>query len=364
MKITCERDTLNAAMRVVSGKLKAASDIPILHHVLMEAEGQSLKLTGHNLDCCATTTVASEVDEAGAVAIPADRLARMIAGVAAGARVTISADDKTAKVRAGRSTYQFALLPATDFPAVMEPINPTSFMLSAKEVDTLFKSPAACISSEETRFYLRGICLQHRKKMLVACATDGHRLLETQVKVETAPFENVIVPEFACAAIALLAKDGDVTIEISKDLIAVTAGSSRFVSKLIAGTFPDYSRVIPPPAPTITVDAAALDAALSRLLAACDPEKTKAVKLSWGDNAESITATLTSDVATGQDEIECDSSEIKAGEIGAQVEFLRSLIDAADSDVIRMHMTDPGTPIRIEVPNRDGFVAVCMPYRI
>lgn len=364
MKITCERDALNGALAVVAGKIKASADIPILHHVLMEADGQQLKLTGHNLECCAISTVPAEVDEAGAVAIPADRLARMIAGVVTGAQVTITTDDKTAKVKAGRSVYQFALLPAVDFPAVLQPINPVSFMLSAKEVDTLFKVPAPCICSEETRFYLRGICLQHRKSLLVACATDGHRLLETQVKVETAAFENIIVPEFACAAIARLTRDGDVTIEISKDLIAITVGDNRFVSKLIAATFPDYSRVIPPPAPTITVDCAALDAALSRLLAACDPEKTKAVKLSWGDNPESITASLTSDVAFGQDEIECDSFDIKAGQIGAQVEFLRSLIDAADSNTIRMHMTDPGTPIRIEVPNREGFVAVCMPYRL
>ncbi len=365
MKFTCERDALKDALQVVVGRTKGSAAIPILSHVLIEAKGSTITLTGHDLDSCSQVTLPAEVEEAGASAVPADRLSSLIGGLNKGSQVVLTTDDKLAKVRAGRSAYQFGVMPPQDFPDVLTPKDPVTLTLSGVDVGRLFKTPAPCISTEQSRIYLNGIYLHVRDKHLTACATNGHMLLRVAVDVTPPAFEGVIVPDKSCAEFARIAGDSDATLEISKNLIAIQAGERRFVTKLIDATFPDYERVIPQAtSPGMTLESAVFDGALARLLAARDPEKFPAVKLSWSKEVEHLSASLQSDFGRGDEQVECDSAERDAGEVGCNGEYMRGLIDAMGGERIKLFIDDPGSPIRIENPDDAGLVAVCMPCRV
>lgn len=364
MKITCERDALKDAMHVVVGRTKGSAAIPILSHVLIEANGSAVTLTGHDLDSCSQVTLPAEVEEAGASAVPADRLSSLIGGLNKGSQVVLTTDDKLAKVRAGRSAYQFGVMPPQDFPPVLTPKDPVTLTLSAVHVARLFKTPAPCISNEQSRVYLNGIYLHVRDKRLTACATNGHTLLRVSLDVFPPTFEGVIVPDKSCAEFARITDDCDVTLEISKNLIAIQAGDRRFVTKLIDATFPDYERVIPQAsAPGMTLESTSLDAALARLLAARDPEKFPAVKLSWSGQVEHLSASLETTFGRGDEQVDCDSADRDAGEVGCNGEYMRALIGAMGGERIKLFVDDPGSPIRIENPDDADLVAVCMPCR-
>lgn len=365
MKFVVERDALKDALAVVVQRTKG-NTIPILSHVLIEGQGQSIRLTGHDLDSCGQVSIAAEVTTQGSVAIPGDYFARLVAGFPDGSTVLLDADEKSAKVKCGRSSYQFQLMSPEDFPSPLEPKDPVAFTLTTKQIARLFKTPETSTGNEQSRIYLAGIYLHKVKDRVAACATNGHTLLLVYVDADVPTFEGIIVPSKSCHEIVrIVGASPDAKIEVSKNLIAVEASGRRFVSKVIDGTFPDYMRVIPQAtASAIALMTADFDAALARLVAACDREKTPVTKLQWNGNVENISASLRSDVGAGEEQIECDCPGRDPGETGAQIDYLRNVIGALGGSRVRMFIDDPGSPIRFENPDDPDLVGVVMPCRV
>jgi DNA polymerase-3 subunit beta len=365
MKFLVERDALKEALHVVSARAKG-NNIPILSHLLIEAEGQSIKITGHDLDSCSQATIPAEVTSGGAVAMPSDRFSRLIMGWPDGSQVVCDTDNVLARVRCGRSSYQFGLLPAADFPLVLTPKDPVTFSLTGKQVARLFKTPDACISQEVSRAYLCGIYLHRMNDRLAAVATDGHTLVRVFSDAQSPKFEGVIVPEKACAEFVRTAGAIDeAQIEVTKNLIAIQAAGRRYVSKLIDGTYPDYPRVIPDAAaPVIAVMREDIDAGLGRLLTARDPELTTVVKLSWRDDVESIDVVLRSKFGEGAEHIDCDCSGRDPGEVGMRLDDIQAVVSAIGGTRLRLFIDGPGDPIRVESPDDADIVGVIMPCHV
>jgi DNA polymerase-3 subunit beta len=111
------------------------------------------------------------------------------------------------------------------------------------------------ISTEETRYYLNGIFLHVAEDtsgpVLKAAATDGHRLARVHGGTRpdgAASMPDVIVPRKCVAELRKLLDEADgsvVEISLSASKIRFELGAAILTSKLIDGTFPDYSRVIP-----------------------------------------------------------------------------------------------------------------------
>lgn len=368
MKVLVERNTLKDALPFVMGRTKGrtSTTIPILSHILIETGERKIVITGNDLDACSQIDVPAEVDRAGRIAMPADRLHRLVSGLAEGAQISIDADPKAAKLKCGRASYQFALLPPEDFPETFEPKNPVEIRLSAAQVTRLLKQPAPFVENGQTRPQLSGVYLHKANKVLVGCASDDHRFLRTITDVQAPDFEGVIIPEKSCEEIVRVAGDGDCDVAIAPNLLAVRANGRRFVTKLIDAKFPDYQRFIPDAnAPFMTVDSAELDAALVRLVAAMDSEARSpgAVKLSWDDDAENFTASKQSISHDGREPVECDCPGRPAGEIGANLEYLRSMIDGLGGNRTRFFINGPGDAIRMENPDDDGVLGILMPMR-
>lgn len=365
MKFLVERDALRDGLAVVVARTKGNS-IPILSHVLIESDGQSIRLTGHDLDSCSQVSMAAEVSTQGKVAIPGDYFARLVSGFPDGSQVTLDAANASAKVKCGRSSYTFQLLPSTDFPEPLVPKGPVTLKLTAKQIGRLFKMPESSICKDTSRIYLAGIYLHQVSERLAACATNGHTLLRALVDAKAPSFDGVIVPDKSCHEIVrVVGAAPEASIEITRNLIAVEANGRRFVSKVIDATFPDYARVIPQAtAPVIAFMSQEMDAALARLAAACDREKTPVVKLQWSGAVESIGASLRSNVGAGDEQIECDCPGRPAGEVGAQIDYLRNVIEALDGSRVRIFVDDPGSPIRIENPDDPDVLGVVMPCRV
>lgn len=366
MKFLVERDALRDAISVVVGRTKG-TNIPILSHILMATEGNAARLLGHDLDCCSEITISAEVFEQGRMAIPGDRLAKLVAGLPAGSQVHVEAGDIETKLRCGRSTYRFPILRAENFPDPLSPKSPATFTLTAKQVGRLFGTPEVCICSDASRFYLAGIFLHTVDRRLAACATNGHTLLRAVIDVEPPKFNGVIVPEKSCREIVRLVGQGEATIEVSDALIAAQADGRRFVSKLIDGTLPDYARVIPSAtAPTMTFMTQEIDAALGRLTVAGDAQGTPPVKFTWqsGDLEGVVASSRSQDGVGGEEQVDCDGRRPETGEVGAQISYLRAIIEALGGERVRLFIDGPGDPIRVENPDDKDLVAVVMPCRV
>ena len=250
---------------------------------------------------------------------------------------------------------------------------PTSFELPARELAEMIDRTRFAISTEETRYYLNGIFLHvsdEARPVLKAAATDGHRLARyTLDRPEgAAGMPDVIVPRKAVTELRKLleeALDSNVQIDLSASKIRFTLGGEGGVvltSKLIDGTFPDYSRVIPTGNDKLLkLDPKSFYEGVDRV-ATIATEKTRAVKM--GLDADKVTLSVTSpDNGTAAEEIAAEYKS-EGFEIGFNANYLKDILSQIDSDLVELHLADAGAPTLIRRDENSPALYVLMPMRV
>jgi DNA polymerase III, beta subunit len=375
MKATIERATLLRCLSHVQSVVERRNTIPILSNVLIDAsDGGSVRVMATDLDLQVVETMsASSVDQPGAITVSAHLLFDIARKLPEGSQVSLTTNDNRLEVKAGRSNFKLPTLPRDDFPVIVEGDLPTSFELPARVLAELIDRTRFAISTEETRYYLNGIFLHvtdDSEPMLKAAATDGHRLARfTLPRPEgAAGMPDVIVPRKAVGELRKLleeALDGNVLIDLSASKIRFTLGGEGGVvltSKLIDGTFPDYSRVIPTANDKLLkVDPKLFFSGVDRV-ATIATEKTRAVKI--GLDNDRVTLSVTSpDNGTAAEEL---AAEYKAEsmEIGFNANYLKDILGQIDADMVELHLADAGAPTLIRENEASPALYVLMPMRV
>ena len=375
MKATIERATLLRSLSHVQSVVERRNTIPILSNVLIDAdEGGGVKVMATDLDLQVVETMtAASVESGGAITVSAHLLFDIARKLPDGSQVSLETADNRMVVKAGRSRFQLPTLPRDDFPVIVEGELPTSFELPARELAEMIDRTRFAISTEETRYYLNGIFLHvsdEARPVLKAAATDGHRLARYTIdRPEGAEgMPDVIVPRKAVAELRKLleeALDSSVQIDLSASKIRFALGGEGGVvltSKLIDGTFPDYSRVIPTGNDKLLrLDPKSFYEGVDRV-ATIATEKTRAVKM--GLDQDKVTLSVTSpDNGTAAEEI---AAEYKADgfEIGFNANYLKDILSQIDSDMVELHLADAGAPTLIRRDENSPALYVLMPMRV
>lgn len=375
MKATIERATLLRCLSHVQSVVERRNTIPILSNVLIDADaGGSVRVMATDLDLQVVETMsASSVDQPGAITVSAHLLFDIARKLPEGSQVSLTTNDNRLEVKAGRSNFKLPTLPRDDFPVIVEGDLPTSFELPARMLAELIDRTRFAISTEETRYYLNGIFLHvtdEDEPLLKAAATDGHRLARfTLPRPEgAAGMPDVIVPRKAVGELRKLldeALDGNVLIDLSASKIRFTLGGEGGVvltSKLIDGTFPDYSRVIPTANDKLLkVDPKLFYSGVDRV-ATIATEKTRAVKI--GLDHDRVTLSVTSpDNGTAAEELAADY-KAEGLEIGFNANYLKDILGQIDADTVELHLADAGAPTLIRENEKARALYVLMPMRV
>jgi DNA polymerase-3 subunit beta len=347
--------------------------------VLIEASADGLvKIMATDLDLQVVESLdAASVETPGAITVSAHLLFDIARKLPDGSQVSLETADNRMTVKAGRSRFQLPTLPRDDFPVIVEGDLPTSFEISAKTLAELIDRTRFAISTEETRYYLNGIFLHVSEEasnaggpVLKAAATDGHRLARfTLPRPEGAEgMPDVIVPRKAVAELRKLleeALDGNVEVDLSASKIRFTLGGEGGVvltSKLIDGTFPDYSRVIPTGNDKLLkLDPKSFYEGVDRV-ATIATERTRAVKMAL--DSDKVTLSVTSpDNGTAAEEVPADYRS-DAFEIGFNANYLKDILGQIDGDTVELHLADPGAPTLIRQDDKSPALYVLMPMRV
>ena len=375
MKATIERATLLRCLSHVQSVVERRNTIPILSNVLIEADaGGTVRVMATDLDLQVVESFSAvSVDSPGAITVSAHLLFDIARKLPDGSQVSLETADNRMAVKAGRSRFSLPTLPRDDFPVIVEGDLPTSFELPAKTLAELIDRTRFAISTEETRYYLNGIFLhvvEEDAPVLKAAATDGHRLARFTIgQPEGASgMPDVIVPRKAVGELRKLldeAPDGNVLVDLSASKIRFTMGGEGGVvltSKLIDGTFPDYSRVIPTANDKLLkLDPRSLFEGVDRV-ATIATEKTRAVKMGLGD--DKVTLSVTSpDNGTATEEVAADYSADQF-EIGFNANYLKDILSQIEGDTVELHLADAGAPTLIRKDEKSPALYVLMPMRV
>ena len=371
MKATIERATLLKGLSHVQSVVERRNTIPILSNVLLEATAEgAVKLMATDLDLQINEQVAAAVDQPGSTTVSAHTLFDIARKLPEGAQVSLSAAEGRMAIVAGRARFSLGTLPRDDFPVIAEGELPTQFELPAETLKQIIDKTRFAISTEETRYYLNGIFLHvaddGSQPVLKAAATDGHRLARvTMPRPDGAEgMPDVIVPRKCVAELRKLLDeiDGSVGVSLSATKIRFDLGQAILTSKLIDGTFPDYSRVIPTGNDKILkLDPVSFMQGVDRV-STIATEKTRAVKMAL--DRDKITLSVTSpENGTAAEEVPGDYTALPF-EIGFNSRYLMDILGQIEGDSVEVHLADAAAPTLIRENDKAVALYVLMPMRV
>lgn len=394
-KISCTVDA-----REFTNRLKAMvphierGTIPILNYILIAHDkGGPVRVEYRGIDITMKTTVPGRYDvEDGAVVLPAKTLLGFVK--ASGAEeVTFRKDptDSAVSVAAGRYAAKLYPLHPSDIPDDLTKAGTVARAYGLPEgvLAHLFAMTLPFVSTEETRYYLNGVCFEVDAGKLRGTATDGHRL-GTRVVVPAGPpaaewKERPIIPNPACAAISKLVGSAQCDVQFrtvkkretvkdngveklvdvdSPSFVSVASGPWEVGARLIDGTFPEWRRVIPEDGPgdaVMTMKTDPLRRFRSIMKTAGSKPWGRGVKIEGEPEGFKLSSDLVDGGAfTG---FAAGTADGLFFSFGVNIHFLTGIANVFGKPDIHLRMKDSGSPIRVTAPGSDDF-AILMPMRV
>jgi DNA polymerase-3 subunit beta len=372
MKSSIERAALLRAMSRAQSVVERRNTIPILGNVLIEAEGNTLGFRATDLDIEVMDRAPAIVAKAGATTVSAHTLHEIVRKLPEGAMVELSDDGVSGRleVRAGRSHFSLSTLPREDFPVMASSEYSCNFAVAAPVLRRLFDKAKFAISTEETRYYLNGVYFHAAdaagKRVLRCVATDGHRLarIDAELPADAANLPGVIVPRKTVGELRKLLENDDmqIAVSVSETKIRFATPELTLTSKVIDGSFPDYSRVIPQGnTRQLTVDAAEFAAAVDRV-STVSSERSRAVKLSLDEDR--LRLSVNSPESGAADEELAVAYAAEKLEIGFNAKYLLEIAGQVDRENAVFLFNSSGDPVLMREGNDDSAVYVVMPMRV
>ncbi|MEL7214811.1 MAG: DNA polymerase III subunit beta [Pseudomonadota bacterium] len=372
MKISVERSVLLKALGRAQGVVERRNTIPILANVLIEAEGEGASFRATDLDIEVLDKAPAMVERAGATTVGAQVLHDIVRKLPDGSTVTLAADADTGRlaVTAGRSSFSLATLPREDFPVMGSSEYDCNFAVNAATLRRLFDKAQFAVSTEETRYYLNGVYMHAADTAggasLRCVATDGHRLarIDAELPDGADALPGVIVPRKTVAELLRLLTDDEMSIavSVSETKVRFATPDITLVSKVIDGTFPDYTRVIPQDNPKkLEVDAKEFRAAVDRV-STVSSERSRAVKLAL-DEDRLVLSVNAPDSGAAEEEL---AVAYDAGglEIGFNAKYLIDIAGQVDRENAVFFFNSSGDPTMVREGGDESAIYVVMPMRV
>ena len=372
MKLSIERNTLLKAVSHAQSVVERRNTIPILANVLIEAEDDKVQFRATDLDVEIVDRVQAKVDRTGSTTVSAVLLHEIARKLPDGALIELTADNAGNRltVEAGRSNFSLATLPKEDFPIMASSEYAANFSAKSGDLRRLFDKSRFAISTEETRYYLNGVYMHsatfENSKVLRCVATDGHRLarVDTGLPEGAEELPGVIIPRKTVAEIRKFLDDDEVQIavSVSETKVRFATPDITLTSKVIEGTFPDYTRVIPASNDKkLEVDADEFAKAVDRV-STVSSERSRAVKLNLED--DQLTLIVNSpDSGAAEEQVAVAYSDERL-EIGFNAKYLLEISGQIDKENAIFMFNSSGDPVLIREGNDLSAVYVVMPMRV
>ena len=328
----------------------------------MEVSGDTLTVTGTDLELTIRLSVDVGGERDGAAVVPARLVGDIVKALPAGA-VQIELGDEEMSISAGRSQFSVRPLSLDDYPSQAEPSADAVTLPAAAMADAL-RQVVRAASTDDARAVLTGVLLASDDDGLRMVATDSYRLAvrdlpDTDV---LASGQKVLIPGRALNELQRILGDVEqLQVRLGDREATFEAAGTRLSTRLIEGEFPNYRNLLPSSYPNLlTVDKAAMIEAIRRVKILA--QDSTPVRLTLGGDTVQLTA-ITQDVGNAVEEIDAsyDGAEMT---VAFNPDYLAAGIDAIDADEVTLATMDPMKPAVLRGVGRDDYLYLLMPVRV
>lgn len=253
MNVIILKNNLKDGLWAISGARKDSGQLPILKNFLLETRDDKLCLSSTDLELGVIHTISAKIIENGSVTVPFSVFFQIINNISS-ERITLETKGNSLFINTDNYKAKISIVARDEFPIIphLTSVN-ASFSFDSSHITDVFSSVVPACHISDLRPELSGVLFSYKDSILLCAATDSFRLAEKTVyskKYETS-FDGdiaVIIPlKTVLEVIRLFSQktDSSITVSFDEHQVLFENNSTKLISRLIEGTFPDYTAYIP-----------------------------------------------------------------------------------------------------------------------
>jgi DNA polymerase-3 subunit beta len=364
MDVVLDRDAFLKGLQMVHNIVEPRQTLPILANVLMEADGETMRITATDLEVGARVSIPARVASGGALTVSARKLTEIVKELPSASLSLKVGENAGVTMRCAGVSYRLVGMAPDDFPAVVPAAPPAWLRMEAGMLREMLAQTSFAISHDESRFALNGVLFVLQAKEVRFVATDGHRLaLATRGVGQGLSGVSGIVPRKAVVEIMrVLGASEDVQIAITENQFVMQMPNFVMTARLIEGQFPNWEAVLPRNHPgRLALKRSSLSAALRRVSVMAE-ERNKPVRFVLASGSLTLSA-ASHDLGEAEEQLEVDYT---GGEltIGFNSRYVLDALTPMEHDDVLFEFKDALSPGVLRSAADEGYCCVIMPMRI
>ncbi|MDR0325359.1 MAG: DNA polymerase III subunit beta [Oscillospiraceae bacterium] len=365
MRCICRQDLLNTALGHAARAVSSRAVGEMLKGLLLECKGDTLTVTGNDLEMGIVAVVPAEVKAEGAVVLDARMICEMVRR-APGQDVEITVNERyMTNIQCGASVFDVTALPAENYPVLPEVSGLRSLTIPQAALKRLLGMTLFSVSDAETKHIHTGVLFDTEPEKLTLVALDGHRLALSHVPQEGGGEAfSAVLPAVSLRELERMLEsdeEAQVTLHIGARHVLIDLTGLTLITRVMEGEFFKYKTGIPKTGTfAATLEIKPLIQALERVGLLITEKLKNPVRLAFSDSK--LTVSCQTALGRAQDDIDCECPDEL--EIGFNHRYLLDALRHMEGERFRFETSGAISPCLMLPESDEDTLFMVLPVRL
>jgi DNA polymerase-3 subunit beta len=377
MKFTILKDHLNESISHVSKAISSRTTIPILTGIKIDAHASGVTLTASDTDISIQSYTPVENDnvniiqlfQTGSVVLPAKFFIEIIRKLPS-QTIEIEVKERFQTIiRSGSSEIQIMGLDPEEYPLLPQIEESKMIQIPSDILKTMVKQTSFAVSTNESTPILTGVLWNINGNQLKFIACDRHRLATREIIIDNEAiqnFHNIVISGRTLNELNKILPDQNslIDIVISDNQVLFKIHSILFYTRILDGTYPDTSKLIPQSFQTqLVVPTKELADAIDRAYLLSREDKTNIVKMVMNEDQTVEISSSSSELGKVTEQIILKEISGELLRISFNSKYMLDALKIMDSEYVQMGFTGAMQPIIMKPVDETSILQLILPYR-
>lgn len=379
MKFVIERDRLVQAVNEVTRAISARTTIPILTGIKIVVNDEGVTLTGSDSDISIEAfipliendEVIVEVESFGGIVLQSKYFGDIVRRLPEeNVEIEVTSNYQT-NISSGQASFTLNGLDPMEYPKLPEVTDGKTIKIPINVLKNIVRQTVFAVSAIEVRPVLTGVNWIIKENKLSAVATDSHRLALREIPLETDIDEeyNIVIPGKSLSELNKLLDDASESIEmtLANNQILFKLKDLLFYSRLLEGSYPDTSRLIPTDTKSeLVINSKAFLQAIDRASLLARENRNNVIKLMTLENGQVEVSSNSPEVGNVSENVFSQSFTGEEIKISFNGKYMMDALRAFEGDDIQISFSGTMRPFVLrpkDAANPNEILQLITPVR-
>ena len=373
MKFTIKKELLLEALNKVSKAISTKNLIPVLAGIKFELKKKKLILTASDNDITIQTSIDAKneedfkIENEGSIIIQGKYILDIVRKLPDDYINIEVIDELKILIYTANSRFNLNGISESEYPNIGLEESKKKIILKAGILKDIVNQTAFATSNEESKPVLTGINFNIVGDILECNATDSYRLSRKIVKLEKNSEENynIVIPSHNLLEfVRIIDNDEDeVELHIFNNKVLFKIGNLKFESRLINGTYPNTSNLLPDDAfLVITTNLNNFYDVIDRVSILTSDKEKNTVTLETNGNTLTLRSS-SAEIGRVEENMEISKNKDEDIRISFSAKYMMEALKSFSTENVDLHFVGEIKPILIKSKEDESLTQLVLPIR-